>query len=366
MFLLQLRAAVILCGAGVLFCVDVFGLEGPRVQLVRVPDAKNIVKAQKGPDGAIHILYGGGEAPFYTRSTNNGASFSEAIPVIESKSIKPGLEFHAWDLAIGSDGRVHVAMGNNAWKLKLPQEEWGLYYATLGPGEKRFSSSRNLNRKPSEGFSLATNGKGDVTASFLSGKLYAMVSRDGGKTFGDWKELDPEWNPCDCCTTAATYGPDGRLALLYREETNNDRDIYVVIWDQAGKGSFVRRRISTAPWKLAGCPMTYFSITPTAHGYVAAWPTKGQIYFARLGPDGNVLPPGEIETPGRNGMRTGIVALSASDGSTLITWKNTERLGWQLYDRAGRPSKDAAGSVESPGAGAAGVALKDGRFLLFP
>jgi hypothetical protein len=29
--------------------------------------------------------------------------------------------------------------------------------------------------------------------------------------------------PGDCCTTAAAYGADGRLAVLYREETDNER-----------------------------------------------------------------------------------------------------------------------------------------------
>ena len=43
----------------------------------------------------------------------------------------------------------------------------------------------------------------------------------------------------------------------------------------------------------------------------------GDIYFARLDSEGRVLPPDEVKTPGRSGMRSGLVALSGADGSTL-------------------------------------------------
>jgi hypothetical protein len=111
--------------------------------------------------------------------------------------------------------------------------------------------------------------------------------------------------------------------------------------------------------------MTYFTITRADTGYVAAWPTKGQVYFVRLDKDGRVLPPGEIRTPGTSGMRNGLLALSCSNDVTLVAWKNSGVLGWQLYDGKSQPQGES-GSVTSPGGGAAGVALSDGRFLVFP
>ena len=95
-------------------------------------------------------------------------------------------------MAVGKGGRVHVAMGTNAWKLKLPQEEWGFFYASLDPGATAFSPVRNINRKPSEGFSLAADDKGNVTACWLSDKLYANVSHDNGETFAPFVEIDSD------------------------------------------------------------------------------------------------------------------------------------------------------------------------------
>ena len=338
-----------------------------RVRVVRVPISGSVIKAQMGAEGAIHLLIDSDEGPRYLTSQDSGATFSAPMPIVDAATQKPGLQFSGWDMAVGKGGRVHVAMGNNAWKLKLPKEEWAFYYATLAPGAKAFSPVRNLNRKPSEGFSLAADERGDVTACFLSGKLYTMVSHDNGETFTAISEPDPAWNPCDCCTSAAAYGPDGKAALLYREETNNDRDMYVALWDQMSEDKPVKKRVSQTPWPINACPMTYFSINRTEIGYVAAWPTKGQIYFARLDKDGAVLPPGEIRTPGMAGMRTGVTAVSVADGATLVAWKNQlkDSLRGQLYDAKGKPEGEP-GTAKSSGSGAAAVALSDGKFAVFP
>ena len=48
----------------------------------------------------------------------------------------------------------------------------------------------------------------------------------------------------------------------------------------------------------------------------------------------------------------------------LSPWEH-DVLGWQLYDVQGRLEGEP-GSAASPGGGAAGVVLQDGRFLVFP
>src|SRR5262245_1912263 len=181
-----------------------------RVSPIRVPGASKVIKAQSGTDGTIHLLFDNDEGPHYANSRDGGLTFSAPMAIVDAAAQKPGLKFSGEDLAVSKDGRVHVAMANNAWKLKLPQEEWSLYYAGLAPGAKAFSPVRNLNRKPSEGFSLAADGLGSVAACFLSGKLFAMVSRDNAETFGASAEINSAWNPCDCCTTSAAYGKDGK------------------------------------------------------------------------------------------------------------------------------------------------------------
>lgn len=314
-------------------------------------------------EGTIHLLCEAPGSPRYARSTDEGVTFSEPVAVVPESARAAGLEFAAWDLAVGKGGRVHVAMGTNAWRLKLPQEDWGYFHAYLGPGERRFSPARNINRKPSEGFSIAADGVGNVTACWLSDRLYANVSRDNGTTFAPFVELDPTYNPCNCCTTSATYDESGRLAVLYREETDNRRDMYLVLWDQS-RGGMSRRRISRTLWKIEACPMSYFAVASRPGGFTAVWPTRGEIVFTHLDEQAVPLAPGEIKTPGRAGMRTGMLALDAPDGTTLVAWKQDGRLGWQLYEPNGQPAGPPS-SEPSPGSGVAGVVTRDGRFVLF-
>lgn len=335
----------------------------PKIITVPVSAGGQGMAARTDAEGAIHLLIDTADGPQYVNSRDQGKTLSQPVPLVDDASRKPGLEFGARDMAVAADGTVHVALGTNAWKLKLPEEEWGFFYTRKLPGQAAFTPLRNVNHKPSEGFSLAANESGVVTAVWMADKLFANVSHDGGETFLPTVEVDARLDPCNCCTTSSTYGPDGRLAILYREETNNDRDMYLALWDQE-RNEVTKTRVSTTAWNIDACPMTYFSIARSGSGFVAAWPTKGQIYFARLNADGSPKPPKEVRTPGSNGMRTGILAIPASDGRTLVAWKKEDDLGWQLYDARGQ-AVGAPGLAHSAGNGVAGVFAKNGDFVLF-
>lgn len=335
----------------------------PVVKTVAVPMGGRAMSAKTDELGTIHLLFDTSAGPHYVNSIDDGKTFSTAIPLVDPASRKPGLEFITWDLAVTPNGQVHVALGNNAWKLKLPKEEWGFFYTRQLPGESTFAPLKNINHQPSEGFSLAANGKGTVTAVWMADKLYANVSHDDGATFDATAEIDPRLNPCNCCTTSSVYGADGRLAILYREETDNNRDMYLALWNQP-QNKVIKSRVSTTPWKIDSCPMTYYSVSASGTGYVAAWPTKGDIYLARLNASGVPTNPKEVKTPGVCGMRTGLLAIPADDGQSFVVWKKDNQLGWQLYDKRGRP-EGAASAVKSAGNGAAGVMTKDNHLVLF-
>lgn len=213
-----------------------------RVTTISARSLGRPIVARIGDEGTIHLLCDSEDGPSYANSMDGGVTFSAPISVVREQSRPAGLKYSSWDLAVGKGGRVHVAMGTNAWKLKLPEEEWGYFYTYLDPGATAFSPVRNINRKPSEGFSLAADNKGRVTACFLSDKLYASVSHDNGETFAPFVELNEDYDPCNCCTTSAAYGEDGRLGVLYREETDNERDMYLVLWDQT-RNRMTRKRV---------------------------------------------------------------------------------------------------------------------------
>ena len=277
-----------------------------KITTVAVPTGGKAMSAKTDAGGTIHLLYDTPDGPYYVRYGEHNALLTTPISLVDKASRRPGLEFITWDMAVTPQGAVHVALGNNAWKLKLPQQEWGFFYTRLLPTEKSFSPLKNLNQTPSEGFSLAVGDAGTVTAVWMADKLFANISHNGGDTFAPTIEIDPSLDPCNCCTTSSVYGADGRLAILYREETNNQRDMYLALWDQT-QNRVSKTRVSATPWKIDSCPMTYYSVILSGTGFAAAWPTMGQIYFAKLDADGSPIGPVEIETPGKNGMRSGIL-----------------------------------------------------------
>jgi len=338
----------------------------PAVRVIQVQQEGQKMFAAVDASGAIHVATQTHQGPRYLRSDDNGAHFSPALPMVVGRDDDPaGLEYTIWDFLVETNGQTHVALGTNAWKLKLPKDQWGFYYARRTPGADRFEPLRNINGVPSEGFSLAADGKGRVTACWLEDKLYANISRDGGATFEATVEVDPAADPCNCCTTAATYMRDGRLAIFYREETGNQRDMHLLLWDQATGGTS-RSRISRAPWQIDACPMTYYSIRNRGTGLVLAWPTQGKIYFSTLlaKPDSKSTFD-EIATGGENGMRSGILALSNPANETLVVWKKDDQLHWRVYDARNQPL-GIAHSARSPGKGAAAIVDRDGQFAVLP
>ncbi len=332
------------------------------VSVVHVPHGGEPIIARTGPDGSIHLLYDLDGIPYYVKSSDGGSTFTAPLQVVNREARKPGLAFEGSSMTVGESGAIYVAMSTNNWQVKLPDVPDGLVYATLQPGAKSFTRVRSLNGRPSEGFSLAADGKGRVTATWLANKLYANFSTDNGRTFTPNAELNPAYDPCECCTTRSVYSPNGDLAILYREKMNNDRDMYLVLQDKTGH--LTRTRISSTLWHVNACPMSNYALTNTSYGYLAAWPTKGDIYFARLNLKGMVLPPGEVKTPGHSGMHGGLVALDGHNGSMLIAWKRNGELSWQLYNPEGIP-QGAPESVASAGKGAAGVTDRKGHFILF-
>lgn len=335
-----------------------------QVVIIPTPHGGEPAEARLGPDGKIHLLYElrSEGIPYYVNSSDGGHTFSSPVPVVDKSLRKPGLVFSGEAMTVGNGGVVYVATSTNNWKMKLPGVVEGLAFTVLIPGTGAFSPLKSLNGRPSEGFSLAADKRGNVAATWLAGKLYANLSRDEGRTFTPNAELNPSYDPCDCCTTRAVYGSDGSLAVLYREETNNQRDMYLVILKKDGER--LRTRISSTLWEINACPMTYFGLSATKNGYIAAWPTKGEIHFALMDRNGRVKPPGEIKTSGHSGMRTGLVALEAPDGRVLIAWNDQGQLRWQQYSPQGQP-EDALNSIPTKGKGAAAVVTGAGKFVLF-
>jgi len=119
-------------------------------------------------------------------------------------------------------------------------------------------------------------------------------------------------------------------------------DMYLVLM------YFRRQEPTPAPadqhraWKIEGAPMTYFSVTGTDFGYVAAWRPKIRSIsrgFDRTEP--SLLPERFIS---REAMHAhGNSGLGAKDGTSLVAWKKNDVLGGNFMTaRTGSRSPESA------------------------
>jgi hypothetical protein len=332
-----------------------------RVQVVSTPDKGEVPDAEIDSSGTIHLAYVVGEDALYVKSCDDGKTFSQPLRVnSDPGTVHPPHSYRGPDLAISKGGRVHVIWYGNGYQRKLPKEQWGVFYSHLDPGDTAFAASRNLNHKPSDNYSLATDHEGNVAVVWMAGGLSLTSSQDNGDTFA-LAETVSIADPCECCASRAFFSADSTLSIAYREKARNLRDMYVL--ERAkGQPAFSSQKISSTPWEVNACPMTGTFLSGTKQGRVVGLETKGQISYARLGPTRSLAPPSEIKA-GAKGKWP--VALAAPDGTVLVSWKNGSTLYWQLRDSKDKP----IGDVESaPGRNPhrhAGVVTKDGNFLLF-
>jgi hypothetical protein len=114
----------------------------------------------------------------------------------------------------------------------------------------------------------------------MAGKLFSTESLDNGASFRT-QEISIA-DPCECCASRASFSKDGRLAIAYREKAQNVRDMYLIT--RLGMdGNFQMQRLSSTPWRINACPMTGTFLSKQGTQTVAAWETKGSVYYARLG-----------------------------------------------------------------------------------
>jgi hypothetical protein len=336
------------------------------VRVVAPPNEGAVPDAEVDRQGAVHLVYVSRGSVQYVRSEDGGRTFSSPLQVnSEPGTVPPPNMFRGPDVAVGREGIVHVVWYKNAYQRNLPKEEWGVQYARKLSAAGAFEPTRNLNHRPSDNYSLAADGRGDVAVLWMARGLFLSASRNDGRAFSDpVRVAGPD--TCECCASRAVLGPDGRLFGLYRDKTNNDRDMYLATLDLDGSLT-AREKLSAVPWHIEACPMTgAFLSRVSDSALVGAWEREGQIYFGRMDRGGKLQPPGELATPRMDYLRKFPVALPLADGSTLVAWKHGRSLEWQAYDRRGRPVGGVSGHDSASLHRPAGVVTRDGDALLFP
>jgi hypothetical protein len=369
--------------------VSIHAAESGQVKLVRVPEGGIQPQAAVDGKGVVHLVYFKGEAKagdlFYVRQDPGQESFSRPIQVNSrpSSSIAVGT-IRGAQLALGRNGRVHVAWNGTK---SLPDAKYKgvpMWYAQLNDTATAFEPQRDLITSAGGldgGGGVAADGEGNVyvlwhgsapdsPAGEGNRAVFVVRSTDDGKSFGPEKQANPKpTGACGCCGMRAFADRAGNLFALYRAATAmvNRDEVLLVSRDRGTTFEMANAH----PWNVASCPMSSASLSESKTGALAAWETAGQVYFATA--NGKSLQVGKPNSPPGVAKRKHPVAVANSVGGLLLAW--TEGTGWQrggavawqLFDSEGKPTEEKgrlADGVPVWGLVAA-VPRGDGGFTIF-
>lgn len=355
----------------VLFC----GITWAEVRTVRVPGG-GVQPQVVASGGAVHLVYLAGEPGkadvFYVRSSDEGRTFSTPVWVNSQpgSAVATGT-IRGAHLAVGKNGRVHVAWNGSA------QAGMTMQYARSDGKGTTFEPQRNLMQKTSAldgGGSVAADATGRVYVAWhgraegavkgeMGRRVWVARSDDDGATFGVEQAADnPPIGACACCGLRAFTDPQGALYLLYRSATEEiHRDIHLLVSRDFGKsfrGGLVHQ------WQINACPMSSMTLAPG----LAAWETAGQVYWGAI--EGWSVPH-PVAAPAEGKGRKHPVVARNQRGETILAWtegtgwQKGGSLAWQVYDREGRPALEKGSAPGVPVWSLAAVlARADGGFTI--
>lgn len=361
----------------------------PRVEIVEIPGGGVQPQAVVDSSGLIHLVFLRGDPSasdvYYTSRKPGGSAFETPIRVNSraSSAVAVGTVRGA-RLAVGRGGRVHIAWnGSSNATPPNPLKGSPLLYARSDETHTRFEPQRNLMTKTQfldGGASIAADGSGQVFVAWhgqtpnsvgeANRRMWVARSSDDGATFPTEEPAGLQsTGACGCCGTAALADTKGSVYLLYRAATNGvDRDMILLTSKDRGQ-HFGEVRLD--PWRFNACPMSTGSLFENGASILAAWETKGQVFFARIDretgePTSPISPSGEANTRKHPSLATN------ARGETLLAWtegtgwQKGGSLAWQVFDRSGQPigpRGTLAGGVSVWGSVAV-IARPDGGFMI--
>lgn len=358
-----------------------------KVTLIRTPDGGIQPQAVMDHKGVLHLIYFKGEPGagdvFYVRREPGKESFSAPIQVnSQAGSVIAAGTVRGAHIAVGKRGRVHVAwMGSKKAEPKGPDNSSPMLYARLNDGATAFEPQRNLIQFAAGldgGGSVAADNSGNVYVAWHAGphtkgeeerRVWLARSRDDGRSFSREAPANSEpTGACGCCGMRAFADRDGKVYILYRSATQQThRDIYLLAANAGGE-SFAGKRLHE--WEINACPMSTAAFGRGGNGVLAAWETKGQVYFAGVKMDAGAVPL-PISPPGEGGKRKHAAIAGNGRGETLLAWTEGTAwnrggsLAWQVFDKVSQPTGEEG---EVPGISVwslpAVVAYPDGRFAI--
>lgn len=328
-------------------------ISAAEVELAAVPHGGIQPQLETDRNGTLHLIYYKGNPGhgnlYYTKRLEGTLEFNAPIRVndTDGSAIAMGT-IRGAHMAIGHDGRVHVAWMGSA---KVAAETDGkhrqhpMLYTCLETGDSHFRPSRNVvtwTEGIDGGGSIAADSKGNIyiawhgaapgnTQGEAGRSVFMAVSRDGGATFSREVRVDVEpYGTCSCCGMRAHVDSHDHVYFLYRTASALSRDMRLLVSTDSGE-SFSGVHINS--WIINTCPMSSASIHNGAEEAIdLVTERSGSVEWTQFrGKPQSTVTVSKIKAkyPDIAINKAGIAMVVWSEGAL---WDNAGHARWKMYD----------------------------------
>jgi hypothetical protein len=246
-------------------------------------------------NGVVAMVFGNGRSVLFSKSTDNGATFSKPETIAElpilplTRHRGPRVAFAGKTLLVTAIGGEKLATGPHAHGL--PQDGDLRAWRSTDNG-KTWSKSVVINDAPGaarEGLhAMSADADGNAAAVWLDlrqagTRLFGAWSSDGGSTWSKNKLLyeSPDGTICQCCHPSLLALGNGEFAVMFRNALAGSRDMYLL---KMKNGNVTApSKLGSDTWEINACPMDGGGLARSGSGMITAWRRDSDVYLAAPG-----------------------------------------------------------------------------------
>ncbi|MGC4003912.1 MAG: sialidase family protein [Pirellulales bacterium] len=325
--------------------------------------------------GVAHVVYGVGNVVLYRRSEDGGKSFAEPVVIETGRVLALGMRRGPRVAVAGkNDGITAICVAAIGGAQGKGRDGDLLTFRSVDAG-KTWSPAVVVNDvagSAREGLhALAAGPRGVFCAVWLDlrekrTELYAATSVDAGKTWGPNTLVyrSPDGSICQCCHPSVAIDDAGRIAVLWRNSLEGERDMYLAASTDGGRTFDAARKLGTGRWPLDACPMDggALAFLPSANGTpggaLTVWRRDKNVFaFAEEDRTERELGPGEQPWLAVAGDRPIVAWVRKRGGSLRVAVGDRPDVEWaaKAFDPVVAAAPHTA-TAAAPGAAAKPVA----------
>jgi BNR/Asp-box repeat len=314
------------------------------------------------------LVFGSGNSIWFSRSLDNGRTFSTPTKVAEVPILALGRHRGPRIVLTGNSIIVSAvygkapAMGPHAHGLPEDGDLMAWRSTDKGQTWSQPVIVNDIAGAAREGLhAMAADEHGQVAAVWLDlrmkgTRLYGAYSQDAGKTWS--KNIlvyeSPSGTICQCCHPSLVSSGGNTYAVMFRDAVGGNRDMYLSEWHINGAVS-VPRKLGEGSWALNACPMDGGGLARKGDEIITVWRRDHTVF---------------LDTPGKPERAMGEgkdVTIAASSQGAYIAWTSSNGVQLQEPGRETPVVLTSTGSFPSlvglPGSSVLAAWEQDGKIV---